>query len=138
MVVHCKPIGNGNNALKYLAPNIYRLAITNNRIEKLENGEVMFRFKNSNTDQWETATLTVPEFIHRGLQHVMSKGFLKIRYFGFQSPNKRNQLAVAKYLLGASQRSDHTPAVAQQYICPHYGAKLRRVKSLPKLTRAPP
>ena len=37
-VVHRKPVGNGNSALKYLAPYIYRVAITNNRIEKLENG----------------------------------------------------------------------------------------------------
>ena len=40
--------------------------------------------------------------------------------------------------LGGSRCSDVTPAVAEPYICPHCGAKLRRVKSLPKLTRAPP
>jgi hypothetical protein len=137
-VVHCKPVGNGNNALKYLAPYIYRIAITNNRIEKLENGQVSFRFKNSETSQWETVTLPALEFIHRFLQHVLPKGFVKIRYYGFLSPNKRNLLAVAKYLLGDRCSSYVTPAVAQQYICPHCGAKLRRVKSLPKSPRAPP
>ena len=137
-MVHCKPVGNGVNALKYLAPYIYRVAITNNRIEKLENGKVTFRFKNSNTDQWDTATLPAPEFIHRFLQHVLPKGFVKIRYYGFLSPNKRNLLVVAKYLLGDIGVSDVTPVVAEEYICPHCGAKLRWVKSLPKLTRAPP
>jgi hypothetical protein len=137
-VVHCKPVGDGNRALKYLAPYIYRIAITNNRIEKLENGQVSFRFKNSDTDQWQTATLPAFDFIHRFLQHVLPKGFVKIRYYGFLSPIKKNLLAVAKYLLSDSRRLDVTPAVAQQYICPHCGAKLRRVKSLPKLTRAPP
>ncbi len=131
-VVHCKPVGDGNSALKYLAPYIYRVAITNNRIEKLEDGQVSFRFKNSDTDQWQTATMPAFDFIHRFLQHVLPKGFVKIRYYGFLSPIKRNLLAVAKYLLGASRRSDVTPAVAEQYICPHCGAKLRRV------TRAPP
>jgi len=44
-VVHCKPTGDGNSALKYLAPYIYRVAITNNRIEKLKEGQVSFRLK---------------------------------------------------------------------------------------------
>jgi hypothetical protein len=137
-VVHCKPVGDGNRALKYLAPYIYRVAITNNRIDKLEDGQVSFRFKNSDTDQWQTVTLPAFDFIHRFLQHVLPKGFVKIRYYGFLSPIKKNLLAVAKYLLGDRRRSDDTPVVAEQYICPHCGAKLRRVKLLPKLTRAPP
>ncbi len=137
-VVHCKPVGNGNSALKYLAPYIYRVAITNNRIEKLENDQVSFRFKNSDTDQWETKTLPAFDFIYRFLQHVLPKGFVKIRYYGFLSPNKRNLLAVAKYLLGDIGEPEVTPTVDERYICPHCGAKLRWVKSLPKSTRAPP
>jgi hypothetical protein len=137
-VVHCKPVGNGDNALKYLAPYIYRAAITNNRIEKLENGKVTFRFKNSKTDQWETATLPAPEFIHRFLQHVLPKGFVKIRYYGFLSPVKKNLLAVAKYLLGDRPCSNFSPALDNQYSCPSCGANLQRIKLLPKLTRAPP
>jgi hypothetical protein len=137
-VVHCKPVGDGHRALKYLAPYIYRVAITNNRIEKLENGQVSFRFKNSDTNQWQTVTLPVFDFIHRFLQHVLPKGFVKIRYYGFLSPNKRNLLTVAKYLLGDRPGSELTQTPSQQYICPHCGAKLRWVKSLPKLTRAPP
>jgi len=137
-VVHCKPVGNGNSALKYLAPYVYRVAITNKRIEKLENDQVTFRFKNSATDQWKTATLPALEFIHRFLQHVLPKGFVKIRYYGFMAPNKKNLLAVAKYLLGATGVSVVTPAAEQPYVCPHCGAKLLHVKSLPKSTRAPP
>ena len=138
-VVHCKPVGNGNSALKYLAPYIYRVAITNNRIEKLEDGQVSFRFKNRHTDQWQTVTLPVFDFIHRFLQHVLPKGFVKIRYYGFLSPIKKNLLAVAKYLLGATDAYPETIVTVKiSHICPDCGAKLRRVKSLPKLTRAPP
>jgi len=68
----------------------------------------------------------------------LPKNFVKIRYYGFLSPNKRNLLAVAKYLLGDSGASEVKPTVTEQYICPDCGAKLRRIKSLPKLTRAPP
>jgi hypothetical protein len=137
-VVHCRPVGDGNRALKYLAPYIYRVAITNNRIEKLEHGQVSFRFKNSHTSQWETVTLPALDFIHRFLQHVLPKGFVKIRYYGLLSPIKRNLLAVAKYLLGDRWRSDFALTIDKKDICPNCGAKLRRLKSLPKLTRAPP
>jgi hypothetical protein len=137
-VVHCKPVGNGNNALKYLAPYIYRVAITNNRIEKLENGQVTFRFKNSDSDQWEAATLTASDFIHRFLQHVLPKNFVKIRYYGFMAPNRKNLLAVANYLLDNIQISEIPPTENQPHICPLCGAKLRWLKPLPKSTRAPP
>ena len=137
-VVHCKPVGDGHSALKYLAPYIYRVAITNNRIEKLENGQVSFCFKNSDTDQWQTATLPVFDFIHRFLQHVLPKGFVKIRYYGFLSAGSRKRLAVVKCLLGDIGEPEVTPTVDERYICPHCGAKLRWVKSLPKSTRAPP
>jgi len=137
-VVHCKPVGNANSALKYLAPYIYRIAITNNRIEKLQNGQVSFRVKNSDTDQWQTATVPVLEFIHRFLQHVLPKNFVKIRYYGFLSANKRNLLAVAKYLLGDIRVPESTATPAEQHVCPLCSAKLRLIKSLPKSTRAPP
>ncbi len=121
-----------------LAPYIYRVAITNNRIEKLENHQVSFRFKNSDTDQWETAAVPALKFIYRFLQHVLPKNFVKIRYYGFLSPSRRNLLAVVKYLLGDIGKSKVTSTVDQRYICPHCGAKLLWVKSLPKSTRAPP
>jgi hypothetical protein len=137
-VVHCKPVGSGNQALKYLAPYVYRVAITNNRITKLENGRVSFRFKNSGTQQWETARMPALSFIHRFLKHVPPKGFVKIRYYGFLSPGKRNLLSVIKYLLGSIRAPDVTPAAVEPYICPDCGAKLIKGQSLPKITRPPP
>lgn len=138
-VVHCEPVGDGSSALKYLAPYVYRTAITNNRIEKLENGQVTFRFKNSDSKKWETTTLPVFDFIHRFLQHVLPKGFMKIRYYGFLAPGNKNLLAVAKYLMGGAWDSVCTQKVVDNpYICPHCGGKLYRDGFLLKLTRAPP
>jgi hypothetical protein len=138
-VVHCKPVGNGTSALKYLAPYVYRAAITNSRIEKLENDQVSFRFKTSETERWETKTLPALSFIHRFLQHVLPKGFVKIRYYGFLAANKRELLNLAKGLLGGIDVIG-TPSAPenQQYTCPYCGAKLRWVKQLPKSPRAPP
>jgi hypothetical protein len=138
-VVHCMPVGNGTSALKYLAPYVYRAAITNNRIEKLENDQVSFRFKNSETERWESKTLPALDFIHRFLQHVLPKGFVKIRYYGLLAANKRKLLNLVKGLLGAIDVIV-TPSApeSQQYTCPCCGAKLLWVKQLPKSPRAPP
>jgi len=138
-VVHCKPVGSGDKALKYLAPYIYRTAITNNRIKSCDNTMVSFRFKNSSTDQWETKKLPAFDFMHRFLQHVLPKGFVKIRYYGFLAPGRRNLLAVALYLLGASKPlSEACPVPKKDHVCPCCGSTLRWVKPLGEVTRAPP
>ena len=138
-MVHCKPVGNGNTALKYLTPYIYRVAITDNRIENFENGQVTFRYKNSRTDQWKLKTLPVFAFIHRFLQHVLPKGFMKIRYYGSMPPTRKNLLAVVHYLLGVIGIPAVSPPKKNKHnICPRCGAILRCIKSLLKSTRAPP
>jgi Putative transposase/Transposase zinc-binding domain len=138
-VIHCKPVGSGDKALTYLAPYIYRVAITNNHIESCDNGKVTYRFKNSRTDQWETKTLPVFDFMHRFLQHVLPKGFVKIRYYGFMAPGRRNLLAVALYLLGASKPlSVVYPVPKKDHLCPCCGSPLRLIKPLGEVTRAPP
>jgi hypothetical protein len=56
-VVHCEPVGTGKEAFKYLAPYIFRVAISNNRILKLEDDQVTFQYKESATDQVRTCTV---------------------------------------------------------------------------------
>jgi len=84
--VHCKPVGNGRTALTYLAPYVFRVAISNRRLVKLENDQVTFRYRATDTGQLKLCTLSAEEFIHRFLQHVLPKGFVKVRYFGFFAP----------------------------------------------------
>jgi hypothetical protein len=137
-VVHCKPVGNADNAIKYLAPYVYRAAISNKRIEKLENDQVTFRYKNSTTDQWESVTVPVFEFIHRFLQHILPKGFVKIRYYGFMAHSKKNLLAVVKYLFGPTGASEAVEKQHQPFTCALCGAHLKWVRELPKSPRSPP
>jgi hypothetical protein len=92
-VVHCKPVGNGRTALKYLAPYVFRVAISNRRLVKLEDDQVTFRYYATDTGQLKLCTLSAEEFIHRFLQHVLPKGFVKVRYFGFFAPGCRKSLA---------------------------------------------
>ena len=108
-VVHCKAVGNGATAFKYLAPYIFRVAISNNRILKVEDDHVTFRYRASDTGQVKQCTLTAPEFIRRFLQHVLPKHFVKVRYYGFLSPSQRERLAMIRQQLTATTRSDASP-----------------------------
>ena len=88
--MHCKPVGNGRTVLKYLAPYVFRVALSNRRLLKLENNKVTFLYRATDTGQLKLCTLAAEEFIHRFLQHVLPKGFVKVRYFGFFAPGVAN------------------------------------------------
>ncbi len=100
-VVHCKRAGNGSAVLKYFAPYVFRVAISNKRILRLQNGQVTFSYKNTKTKTWETMTLSVFEFIRRFLQHVLPRGFKKIRHFGYLSSRNKKLLSLLHYVFGA-------------------------------------
>jgi hypothetical protein len=99
-VVHCQPVGHGLSALKYLAPYIFGVAISNRRILKLAEGKVTFRYRTTDTGTLKTCTLPAEEFIRRFLQHVLPKGFVKVRYYGFLSSGLRQRLAAVRQQLG--------------------------------------
>ena len=83
-VVYAKKTGKTvDRALEYLARYTNRVAIGNNRITNVENGEVTFRYKDAKTGKYNREmTLSAWEFIRRFLQHILPFGFYKIRYFG--------------------------------------------------------
>jgi hypothetical protein len=85
-VVNCQAVGTGANSVKYLAPYVFKVAISNKRIVKLEDGQVFFKYKKSGSNRWRTMSLQVLEFIRRFLQHVLPSGFMKVRYYGFMNP----------------------------------------------------
>lgn len=97
-VVHCKPVGNGQTALKYLAPYIYRVAISNRRLIKMvdtgcmESSQITFQYRPSGTHEYKLCTLSAEKFIQRFLQHVLPPGFVKVRYFGFFGAGVRSRL----------------------------------------------
>src|SRR5207244_3824122 len=91
-VVHSEPVGTGQAAFKYLAPYIFRVALSNQRLVKFADRQVTFNYKESATDQIKSCTLTAQEFIRRFLQHVLPDRFVKVRYFGLLSPKQRHWL----------------------------------------------
>jgi predicted RNA-binding Zn-ribbon protein involved in translation (DUF1610 family) len=110
--VYAKPPHNGpEQALKYLARYTYRVAISNERIESLENDRVTFRYKDyAHGHRWRRMILTVHEFLRRFMLHVLPRGFVRIRSFGLLANRGRDeQLARCRQLLGCKERE----AVAQ-------------------------
>ena len=146
-VVHCKAVGNGLAALKYLAPYIFRVAISNNRILKVADGKVTFRYRETNTKKWRTSTLTAEEFLRRFLQHVLPKGFVKVRYYGLFSPSLRHWLTVIRLWLDTSEPEETNPDEVndgadidsqRQVLCPTCGQVMQWVKKLRPRSRCPP
>ena len=91
-VVNSQAVGSSERSIKYLAPYVFKVAISDYRIVKLENRCVRFKYRKSNSNRWRTMELDVIEFMRRYLQHVLPTGFMKIRYFGFLNPNCRTPL----------------------------------------------
>ena len=112
-VTHCTPAGTGTEVLTYFAPYIYRIALTNNRLETLADGHVTFRFKKRASAGWKRLTLPVDAFIHRFLQHVLPKGFPKVRSYGLLSPSRRKVLPQIRTLVAAclstASAPEHSP-----------------------------
>jgi hypothetical protein len=108
-VVHCQPVGDGLKAFKYLAPYIFRVALSNSRLVSCENNQVTFRYRDSNTGQPKLLALEPLEFIHRFLQHVLPTGFVKVRYYGLLSPSCRPSLALVRQLLTPANAQPVTP-----------------------------
>lgn len=144
-VVHSQSVGSGQAAFKYLAPYIFRVAISNRRILALEDGQVTFSYKDSATDQIRFSTIPAEEFIRRFLQHVLPKGFVKVRYYGLLAASNRHLLDQARQWLDPSA-AQPIPANADRQgkktvdppCCPKCGAALRLVERLQPRTRWPP
>jgi predicted RNA-binding Zn-ribbon protein involved in translation (DUF1610 family) len=150
-VVHCEPAGSGQAVLKYLAPYLFRVALSNNRILKLENGQVTFRYQDGQTKRPKLATLPASQFIRRFLQHVLPHRFQKLRYFGFFRSQQRQQLQQIKTSLAVptsakdslstqAPPADNAPTdLASKLIrCPQCGAPMQRVEQLPRHNLTPP
>lgn len=84
--VNSQAIGTGFESVKYLAPYVFKVAISNARIVKVENRTVSFKYKKVKSNRWRTCRLDAMEFIRRFLQHVLPTGFMKVRYYGFLHP----------------------------------------------------
>ncbi len=139
--VYAKPsFGGVEQSLKYLARYTYRVAISNERIESLEDGQVTFRYKDyAHGHRQRRMTLTAQEFLRRFMLHVLPRAFVRIRSFGFLANRVRDeQLVLCRQLLSApdpaaAPSSGEPASVAipedDSLRCPHCGQGVPQVIS---------
>lgn len=148
-VINIKRTGMGETALKYLAPYVFRVALSNHRLESLEDGKVTFRFKDSKSGEWKRKTLDAEEFIRRFLQHVLPDRFFKVRYFGFLAHRSRCKLEKIRTLLGFNEEEssalktssddldEASSNTCESFTCPKCGGVMVQIGILHPKRRPP-
>lgn len=104
-IVYCKPpFKNAAYVVEYLGRYTHRVAISNNRIISVENGNVAFRWRDyKDGSKLKLMTVSANEFIRRFLIHILPSGFMKIRHYGFLgNRNKNTKLKLCKQLTNTS------------------------------------
>jgi len=152
-VVHVQAAGSGQQVLEYLGRYVFRIAITNSRLEHFDQGRVTFRYRDRRDGHTTRRTLPAHQFLARFLQHVLPRGFAKVRHYGLASPTCRRQLEAARSALplapppvpSSSAPNDPAPTTDTERVvlrdadrCPHcHVGRLHIVAILPR-PRHPP
>jgi putative transposase/transposase-like zinc-binding protein len=129
-VVYAKPAFGGASAvLRYLGRYTHRVAISNHRLLAFDGQRVTFQWKDyARGDQPRTMTLSAMEFLRRFVQHILPRGFVRIRQAGFLANTCRAaRLALARTLLSPSRTTVTTTAEAlpgPTWACPRCGAAM--------------
>ena len=135
-VVNIKPVGNGEAILKYVAPYVYRVAISDNRISSVDDAGVTYRVKPSGKRVYQTRHLAGEAFVRAFAQHILPPGFQKVRHYGFMSSNSKLQLATVRWLVwlwkgwnyyAAMALPKATPPQPRIPKCQHCGEELKLV-----------
>lgn len=98
-VVDFEKVGDGQAVLKYLAPYVYRVAISDSRIIDCDDQSVTFCYTPSGEKQSKTRCVTGTEFVRGFVQHVLPRGYQKVRYYGWMSSNSRIDLDIVRWLV---------------------------------------
>jgi len=123
--------------LRYLGAYTHRIAISNHRLVPLADGNVTFRWRDSaHGNQKRLMTLPVEEFLRRFLLHLLPRGFMRIRNFGFLANRRRAELLTLGFQL--LQQSDQTAgdaslaalATHSLWNCPLCGGSMQVVERL--------
>ena len=134
--VNCQAVSSSEATLKYLAPYVFKVAISNSRIVGLQNRTVLIRYRKPHSERSRILALDVMEFIRRFLQHVLPTGFMKIRYYGFMNPNCAVALDRIRGLIELSYGFAvdlPVPEPARRSTCPSCGGLLKLRSVLPPL-----
>ena len=144
-----RPFGDAEQAVRYLGRYTHRVAISNHRLVSLVDDQVTFRWRDSaHNNEQKLMTLSLDQFLTRFLLHLLPKGFVRIRYFGFLANRRRTTLLPLCFqLLGPipQPQIEPTASPAQQPSplgrCPKCGGTMVILQTLTAaqiLLRSPP
>jgi len=149
-VVYSKrPFGGPQHVLRYLGAYTHRVAISNSRLVALSEGNVTFRWRDSaHGNKKRVMTLAVEEFLRRFLLHLLPRGFMSIRNFGFLANRQRAKLLPLCFRLlqqsdqpAAGTASLSAPPIHSPWPCPLCGGTMQvvdRLSATQLLLRSPP
>ena len=154
--VDCRSVGSGEAAVRYVGRYVFRVAISNRRIVSCENGHVVFSYEDKK-NKTKLCSLDAHEFIRRFLQHVLPKGFVKVRHYGLLHHNARHSIEEVRLKIfvatgeetgetahrAEAATSTHTLLRSASYggqavpLCPYCGRPMRFIAiSRPPLKRS--
>ena len=144
-----RPFGGAEHALCYLGHYTHRVAISNHRLVSLADDQVTFRWRDSaHNNEHKLMTLSLDEFLRRFLLHLLPKGFVRIRHFGFLANRRRTTLLpLCHRLLDAEPPSQSEPEASPAkppnplWLCPKCGGPmvvLERLTAAQLQLRSPP
>ena len=122
-VVDCQHVGRGKSALKYLSRYLYRGVISENSIVSNEDGIVIFKYTESKTGKTKYRKLKGEDFCWLVLQHVLPKGFRRVRDYGFLHGNAKKKLNLVQLALQVIIDSV-VPRPRPVFNCPHCQAPM--------------
>ena len=133
-VADVQPVGTGEPALKYLAAYVFRTALSAERILADDGQTITFAYRD-NQGRPGTVRLSPQGFLHRFLQHVLPRGFQRIRHFGFLSAATTAQWQRVLALLDWKPLPRVLPSPRPPPLCPACQQPMARIG---RLARAPP
>ncbi|MGA8869533.1 MAG: IS91 family transposase [Candidatus Acidiferrales bacterium] len=146
-IVYLKPpFGGPQYVLQYLGRYTHRVAISNHRLVSLADGNVTFRWRDSaHHNEQKLMSVSLDEFLRRFLLHLLPKGFVRIRNFGFLANRRRaTNLPLCFLLLGSTPKPKQEVSAASPrdvWLCPNCGGPMRviqRFTAADILLRSPP
>lgn len=126
-ISHCEHVGKGEPALVYLARYLYRGVVSEQNITGYHNGQVTFRYRDSASKQWKTRTESAVKFLWLVLQHVLPKGFRRVRDYGFLHGNAK-KIRLRLQLILRVLLPDKIIEVARKISCPCCGEPMTFVR----------
>ena len=126
--VNIQAVGNGRHTVRYLSHYVFKVAISDHRIDAFQEGAVTFRYRKTGSNRERRITVSAFEFIRRYLQHVLPTGLMKIRYYGFMNANSSVSPDLIRALIelnsGYEVETKSAETVERTLYCPDCGGKL--------------